>query len=254
MSHKILTLPSIEKTIHLVKDCVTLNCLGAISGIPGTGKTVSLQAVESRYVSMGLPGICVYYRCCSNSGPTRGIKDILESLGVRSGLLPSVSTLQFTVKVAQREFATRQVRVLLLDEADSWDIPSLQGLITLYDTCLLSPHPVTFIFAGSVHLVKWLSKYNAALSRTLRCESLSNLTLPLTMSLLSQWGEPFEKLAFKVNQKNLEGLKTIKLIYQSTGGNLRRLTYFAKLAALEEKELSFEETKKILDRLHQEVA
>ena len=251
---KILTLPALENAINLVKECVALSCLGAISGIPGTGKTITLKAIEARYTSIGLPGNCFYYRCCSIIGTTRGLKDLLDAFGVRPGLIPSGATLQFTVRIVERELTTRQIRLLLLDEADSWDTASLQGLITLYDSCLSHNQPVSFVFAGSAHLVKWISKHTSALSRTLRCEAMGNLPISLTLSVLSEWGPAFEKLAQGVNQKDPEALKTVKHIYQVTGGNLRRLHYFAKLTLLEEGEITFERVKIVIAKLHQEVA
>ena len=245
----ILTTPGIEKSILLVRECVSLGCLGAISGVPGTGKTVALRAIESRYHTLNLPGNCTYHRCCATAGPTRGIKDMLDSLGLRHGLLPGTSTLQLTVRVAQRELATRQIRVLLLDEADAWDVPSLQGLIALYDATLSAGQPVSIIFSGSVHVVKWLDKYTAAISRTLRCEEFSNLSIALSVSILQQWADPFCQFAESYNAQKIEALKAVKIIHKATGGNLRRLNYFAKLFLLEHQEVTPESVTQTLSKM-----
>ncbi len=231
-AEKILTTPQLERTLALARDCLGLNCLGMLSGPSGTGKTVALQAVESRYSTLSDNGKPLYLRCCIVQGPTRGIKDILDSIGIRASLLPPNATLQSTIKLALRELHSRQIRLLLLDEADSWGLDSLEGVVSLYDWAAQRNQPISLLLAGTSDMVKWLGNYTSGLSRTLRCESFTPMSPELMLGVLREWDDRFAALASKVEAKDKEALALVKLVHKATSGSFRRLNYFARLMAL----------------------
>jgi len=128
---KILLLPLVEKAVDLLKLCSLTEAVGVIHGPNGTGKTEILRILERDYAACGLPGTVVRLRCCQQAGASRGIKDMLAEMGpggvfVAVGQAASVALL---CKAAVRAFEKRDVRALLLDEADLWDagLPQRQG-------------------------------------------------------------------------------------------------------------------------------
>jgi hypothetical protein len=225
----IVTLPAIERAHQLAAHCLRLRCLGAICGPNGVGKTVALRSIESKFPTMGVSGKCVYYRAFYTDGYTRGARDLLVGLGVRSSQIPSGASLQLVSKVALREFRAQQIRLLLIDEADSWSLDSMRGMISVMDAAAQADLPLSVIFAGDSDLPKWLGQHGAGISRTLQIDLFQNLPLDLTLAVLRQWGAPFQFLAEQISQKDKEARLLAKRILQATGGNLRRLNFFARL-------------------------
>jgi len=228
-TERIVTLPAIERAHQLATHCIQLRCLGAICGPNGVGKTIALRSIESRFPTMGVPGTCVYYRAFHTDGYTRGVRDLLASLGIRSSQIPMGASLQLVSKVALREFRTQQIRLLLIDEADSWTLDSLCGMISVTDAANQAEIPLSVIFAGDSGLPKWLGQHGAGFSRTLQIDHFQNLPLDLTLAVLRQWGAPFQFLAEQISQKEKDARLLAKRILQATGGNLRRLNFFARL-------------------------
>lgn len=229
MLHPQVTLPSNERALALAKECVELQCLGAISGKPGTGKTVALQTIVARYPGLALPGQCLYYRAYSAEGGTRAVRDLLEGLGVRPTLVPPAAPLQLVVKAALRELRAREIRLLCVDEADSYTSDSLRGFISLYDAALQGGHPISAILAGTQEVSKWLADVAAGLSRTVRVEEFTALTPELSLGVLKKWDPRFGDLATELAAGSKDARRTASAITRITGGNLRRLSYFAKL-------------------------
>lgn len=226
---RIVTLPALERAHQLATHCIRLCCLGAICGPNGVGKTVALRSIEAKFPAMGVTGACVYYRAFHTDGHTRGVRDLLVGLGVRSSQIPSGASLQLVSKVALREFRAQQIRLLLIDEADSWTLDSLRGMISVADAANQSALPLSVILAGDSDLPKWLGQHGAGISRTLQIDHFQNLPLDLTLAVLRQWGTPFQILTEQVSQKDKEARALAKRILQATGGNLRRLNFFARL-------------------------
>jgi len=226
---RIVTLPALERAHQLAEHCIRLRCLGAICGPNGVGKTVALRSIETKFPTMGVPGTCVYYRAFHTDGYTRGVRDLLASLGLRSSQIPMGASLQLVSKVALREFRARQTRLLLIDEADSWTLDSLRGMISVTDAANQAELPLSVVFAGDSDLPKWLGQHGAGISRTLQIDHFQNLPLDLTLAVLRQWGAPFQILAEQLSQKDKEARSLAKRILQATGGNLRRLNFFARL-------------------------
>jgi hypothetical protein len=131
--------------------------------------------------------------------------------------------------VALREFRAQQIRLLLIDEADSWSLDSMRGMISVMDAAAQADLPLSVIFAGDSDLPKWLGQHGAGISRTLQIDLFQNLPLDLTLAVLRQWGAPFQFLAEQISQKDKEARLLAKRILQATGGNLRRLNFFARL-------------------------
>lgn len=226
---RIVTLPAIERAQELARDCLRLRCLGAICGPNGVGKTEALHTIEAKFQATGEAGKCIYYRAFHTDGYTRGVRDLLAGLGVRSSQIPMGASLQLVSKVALREFRTQGVRLLLIDEADSWTVDALRGMVSVIDAANHADIPMSAVFAGGNELPKWLGQHGSGLSRTLQIDHFQNLPLDLTLAVLRQWGTPFQDLAERIAQKDRDARLLAKRIHQATTGNLRRLNYFARL-------------------------
>ena len=226
---RIVSLPAIERAHQLAVHCLHLRCLGAICGPPGVGKTVSLRSIEAKFPTFGVPGSVVYYRAFHADGYTRGVRDLLTGLGIRSSQIPMGASLQLVGKVALREFRSQNIRLLLIDEADSWTLDSLRGLVSVIDAANQADLPISAVFAGGSDLPRWLNQHAAGFSRTLQIDHFQNLPLDLTLAVLRQWGSPFESLTERITQKEKDARLLGKRILQATGGNLRRLNFFARL-------------------------
>jgi hypothetical protein len=147
------------------------------------------------------------------------------------------------------ELQERKITLLLLDDADLLSQDSLQGIISLYDHCRAKAYPVSMVCAGATGHEKWIGSLPAGWSRTLKVCKFRNLTVEMTCALFGGWGTPLTGLAQGVRQKNRDSIGTIKMIHKGTGGNLRRLFYFAKLAALDPVPLSAERVRQIMDQM-----
>lgn len=227
-----VVLPHTELALALARECVTLGCLGAISGIPGTGKTTALRTIVARHESGGGPGHAVYLRAFRGMGPTRGVRDLLEGLGVAPGLFPPCSPAQHLQRLAMHQLRQQDVRLLCVDEADGWNVDALQGFIALYDHAVAQDYPLSAVFSGSSNMVSWLKAYAAGLSRTLRCEHFNNLSPQHSISILRAWNSNVDTLASRIQSGDKEARRTLAVVMRATGGNLRRLNFFARLFRL----------------------
>ena len=229
----IITTPSVRQALDLFRHCHATRSIGVIIGANGTGKTVALRSLVERHPRLEAGGGCLYLRCCSNQGPTRGVKDLLEELGCRGAIFRSGATLQILVKAVIRELRKREVVSLFLDEGDQWAAETWSGMLALYDMCL-EEHPVTILTTGITPPERWISGAPSGQSRTLRVETVANLTPELTLAVLREWGEPFQALAERVNAKDPDAVKLLRVIHRGTAGNLRRMRFFATLAMMEQ--------------------
>lgn len=231
MEEPILTTPCVSTAVDLFNECVATRSIGVMVGANGSGKTYALRALEMRHAKSGMGGVCVRYRCCQVQGSTRGVRDLLLHLGGRLASLRTGATggLQLFCKLAQAEFKKQDIRVLLLDEADLWDLSSLGGLVTLYDYLLENGRPVTLIMTGALPPPHWLDQISALRSRTLRIETIQPLSKEMLMGVLQEWAPPFLQLANQITNGVAAAEKRLKLIHRGTCGNLRRARQFADL-------------------------
>lgn len=198
---EILTTPLIEKCVDLLKNCSATQSIGAVIGGNGTGKTVAFKALERRYGQLALPGEVFRYRCCQiEAGATRGIRDLLIELGAGgSALMNGASaSVQILARIAIRELSGRNIRTLLLDEADQWSLPTLSGLVSLYDLCREKDYPITLLVTGAERPERWISAVPALRSRTLHFELAANMDEALMAAVLKTWGQPLAGLITKV--------------------------------------------------------
>lgn len=230
MELKIVSLPQMQLAASLARECVALQCLGAISGPPGTGKTTALQAMESMPPGVDSQGNCHYLRASSGEGVNRALRDLIESFDYRPGSLPTNMSQPYLIALLLKEMSQRKISLLAVDEADAWSKEALRGFVSLYDGAQRKRQPFGAVLAGSSQLVGWLSGFAAALSRTLRCEEFQNLDPQGSLALLREWFPCFERLAGSLKDKAAR--KCVDLIYKATSGNPRRLSFFARLHEL----------------------
>ena len=229
----VLRTPAVESVECLLKEAITLNCISVVSGINGVGKTTALRMLERQYKALGLGGTALYHLASGGSGPSRAVKDILSDMGVREALIQTGMPLHLSVKHAMREFERREVRVLLLDDADNWGGDALRGLVTLFDQCRAQNRPVAMILAGALPPDRWIVPVAAAMSRTLRTETLIPLSPEMMVAIFKQWGGPLGKLAEKAAEGDKKSASLIRKIHRITlGGRFRRISYFAGLVGL----------------------
>lgn len=229
MDLKIIKTPDVQAGIELLQDCAAAGAIGVITGPNGTGKTEALRAIEKTYGKLGLQGIALYYRCHFNKRSTRGIKDLLDCLGVRQAAFQSGASVQFSVKTCMAELKKRKIHCLLIDEADLWTKESLIGLIGLFDMAQLEQFHLTILLGSTGNPDLWLSQITSARSRTLKVVAFGYLTRDLMLEVLRHWGEGFEKLANQVSKRQAEAKKIAGRIHKLTGGNFRRLGHYGRL-------------------------
>jgi hypothetical protein len=225
----ILTTRLITQSVDLAKDALSLDCIGVIHGVNGTGKTEALKAVHSRFPSVCKDGISILHRACAVSGPTRGVKDLLIEVGLKGGHVSSMS-LQLACKLALREFSNKNVRLLLVDEADAMAKDSLGGLITLVDYCNQHGQRIALVMTAAHDISSWFSGQRAGMSRTVRFVQSTHLSIEETLSIIVEWVPELSELIRKAQNDDPSSLKLTRLIYKGTAeGNLRRLSYFCGL-------------------------
>lgn len=152
-------------------------------------------------------------------------------LGAGSAMLMNggSSSVQILSRIALREFKQRDVRTILMDEADQWSVQTLSGLLSLYDICAEKGQPITLILAGAERPEKWLGMLPALRSRTLHIEQSVNLDENLAASVLKSWSVPLADLVAKLESGDKGASRVFGRIYKGTSGNFRRLRYFAEL-------------------------
>ncbi len=227
-----VVLPHTEAALALARECSILHCLGAIAGIPGTGKTTVLRSIVSRHESISGEGRALYVRATRGLGATRGTRDLLEALGLAPGLFPPSSPAQHLKRLALHHLRQQNVRLICVDEADGWSPEAFQTFVGLYDHALSSELPLSAIFAGSTNMLGWLKAYAAGMSRTLRCETFVNLSPAHVVAVLRQWNPLFGEFATGVSRGDKESRRALTVVMRNTGGNLRRLSFFARLFRL----------------------
>jgi len=229
---KILRTHEIDRALELARHVVSLDCLGAITGIPGTGKTEALLTIQNKYPMMDLPGKCAFVRCCGTEGSVSGVKQILASLGMKEAANIRGLSLELAIKMSVRLFQHEDYRLLLLDEAELMDSAALGGVISMADMLKLNKHPIGVLMTGIQPSEKWIGLNNGGASRTVRSEVFRELIPTMALSLLREWQTSFARLSERVEQKDKDASLCVKLIHKGTGGNLRRLKFFAQLYGL----------------------
>ena len=161
-------------------------------------------------------------------GQTRGIKDVLTHLGAGGAMLANGSSvsLQMAIKLAGRELRQRNIRAILLDEADLWTLSALVGFVTLLDSLKDQGWGGTAVFAGALNPELWLRAIPAAKSRILHVQLIQALDVETTAGVLSEWNPRFAEIAKLFDDGDVSAGRLFQAIHQGTEGNLRRLDYF----------------------------
>lgn len=228
----IATLPLLQEAAELLLDCAATGGIGLISGPAGSGKSVSLRWLATRYTSIGLTGECVSYCCQSNAGATRGVKDLLAHMGVGGAILATGhgAPMQLILKLALREFVRKGVRCILLDESDRWDAEAMGGIVALHDHLRENQHQIALLAVTMLDMPVWLANAEAARSRTLRTLGAEHVSAEQMLGLLALWGDEFAKFTAVVESGNREAGALAHLIFEQTGsGDMRRLNFFVRL-------------------------
>lgn len=244
----ILTLPSIQAATKLARHCKALGTLGVVTGPNGVGKTEGLKFL-ARSPELTPNQTAYYHQCVSAEGHSRGVRDILVGMEVRQAIYQRGMALPVAMKLALREIQDRKIGMLLMDEADLLSIESLQGIVSLYDYCRAKEHPVAIVMAGARGAEKWIGGLSAGWSRTLKVCRLTNLSVEMTAALFSGWGSPMTELAQGVRAKDRDAIAVLKSIHRGTGGNPRRLYFFAGLAHLEPKPLTAARVRELCEQM-----
>lgn len=228
-----VVLPHTPRILALARDVLAIGCLGAIHGVAGTGKTTGLKTVAAR---SGTPdneaGRAKYLRAFPGEGPTRGIRDVLEGLGVARGMVPQSAQMIHLVLVALREIQKQAIELLCIDEADGWSGLAFQGVVALYDQARNEGWPLGILLAGGGQMMGWLRSYVAGMSRTLRCEELHNLDAPHALALLHAWNPELSTLVGELAAGEKTARRMASVVMRATSGNPRRLHYFSRLLQL----------------------
>lgn len=227
----IATLPFLDQASELLLDCAATGGIGVIAGPPGSGKTVALKRLAARYSGLGLPGACLYYCCQQNAGTTRGVKDILMEFGIGGAIIAQGhgASMQMILKLALRDFQRRNLRCLLLDESQRFDIDAMNGVVALHDHLREHDHPVAIVVASNVDTPEWLVATESARTRTLKILRSAYPDTDHMLGIMSLWADEFVRFADMVDSGNKGATDLARKIHTRTGGNLRRLNFFAKL-------------------------
>lgn len=227
----IATLPFLNEASELLLDCVATGGIGVIAGPPGSGKTVALKRLAARYEGLGLPGACLYYCCQQNAGTTRGVKDILMEFGIGGAIIAQGhgASMQMILKLALRDFQRRNLRCLLLDETQRFDVDAMNGIVALHDHLREHGHPISIIVASNVDEPEWLTATESARSRTLKVLKSSYPDVAHMLGIISLWSDEFAAFAQAVDSGNKTAVNLARTLHNRTRGNLRRLNFFAKL-------------------------
>lgn len=229
----IITTPLVEQSWQLFENCRIAQALGVIQGPSGTGKTWALKAIQKRFAQAQLPGSVSIVSCCQASGPSSGVRSILLEMGLGGSVLSNrtVAGLHYLLKLAQREISQRGVKGILLDDADSYAVDTIGGIVSLFNHLKETGHPVTILFAGVLPEERWISQLPAAATRTLHIERAEAMSAKLMAAVLKKMRPPMPSLVAAYQNGNKDAGKILRLIHQSTGGVFRRVRFFSDLAA-----------------------
>ena len=227
----VVTLPIFRKADELLIDCAVTGGVGVISGPTGSGKSVAMRRLVTRYPSLGLPGDAFYYCCQSSIGPTRGIKALLGGIGVGGAVIANgnATPMQLILKIVLREFLRQNIRCLLLDETDRWDTEAIEGLFAMHEHLRDNGHPIALVMVTNQENPAWLSDADPIRSRTLRVIRVSHVSVEEMLGLMAVWSDEFAEFATQVEKGEKEAVEIARHIHDSTGGDLRRINFFARI-------------------------
>jgi len=251
----IVTLPVLAMAAELLMDCNATGGVGLIAGPSGSGKSVALRRLVTRYPTMGLSGNAIYYCCQTSAGSTKGIRSILADIGVGGAIIANGhgAPMQLILKIALREFKRKNIRALLLDESDRLDRDAVAGIFALHDHLRDNGHPISLLMVTNQDHPAWLADADPIRSRTLRVIRVDHVSVDEMVGIMTAWSEEFAKFAKKVDSGDKAADEIARHIHDSTEGDLRRVNFFARvyLRHFAGKDLTMKSTEATLERLDQ---
>jgi hypothetical protein len=227
----IVTLPILTLAAELLMDCAATGGVGVISGPSGSGKSIALRRLVTRYPAMGQPGNAVYYCCQNGVGPTRGVIALLGDIGVGGAIITNGhgAPMPLVLKIALREFVRKNIRCVLLDESDRWNSDTIAGLFAMHDYLRENGHPFALLMVTNQDSPTWLGDADPIRSRTLRVIRVGHVAVEEMIGIMAVWGEEFSKFSAKVDEGDKAADEVARHIHDSTGGDLRRVNFFARV-------------------------
>ena len=226
-----IVFPHVVAAHDLLARCVKSESFGVIHGGNGCGKSITLKYLSRHAESCGITGEALYYRCCYVDGQTRGIRDFLTHLGAGGAMLANGSSIsvQMASKLAGRELRQRNIRAILLDEADLWTISALTGFVTMLDVLKEQGRPISVVFAGALNPEMWIGAIPSARSRILHMQVIPMLDVENTAGVLAEWHPGFAEMTKRFDDGDRLALQVFQAVHKGTGGNLRRLSFFRNI-------------------------
>jgi hypothetical protein len=231
-----LRVPQAEEIFTLARRCHAVHSLGVVVGGNGTGKTTTLRYLTDHPDRCGIEGGVAYFLAASAAGPTRGLKDFLGDRGIKQAIYQKGLSMKLLARLAHRDLQENDIRLVVVDEADMLDVQSIQGFVSMFDTCRDLGFPIAVLFAGVLDASKWINQIAAAESRTLHSVTLASLKPEMIAAIFTEWGPPLDRLAARVKVQEKEAVAVLRMIAQGTGGNFRKLYFFGSITALEHKQ------------------
>jgi general secretion pathway protein A len=215
---------SLEKVYQRLQLLVDTRGIGILTGRPGTGKSCMIRKLMNElHPSLYKP----IYICHTSVGTTEFYTHICAALGLEA---PSRKAKMFRIikeNIEQLNHSNRIHPVLIIDEAHLLSNDILKEIRLLTNFQVDSYNGLTVLLCGQEEL-------NARFGLTILEALASSITISIKMNPLTQ-DETYAYIEHRIN--NIRSVKdplfttsALKLIHESSGGNLRSINTIANAA------------------------